>query len=740
MNGILKRRRFRRLVIRVFVPLSLGLLAFEIAVRMTGLPEGIGVSTPSLMIFDRNGIPLAEIGDKTSRSCQPVPLESVSPFLIDATLSAEDRRFHSHSGVDFRAAAGALFRNVISGETISGASTITQQLVKLSSGNTSRGLMRKCYENLAALKLERKWSKREILEAYLNRIEYGNRLRGIEAASRAYFGKTAGELDLAEAAFLAGLPQAPGRFNPWPDQTAADGRFRKVASFLRRDGKQAPDQPPVVLPRKRFPDHAPHFTRRIASTYQGRRSGIRTTLDLKLQNRIERISRQHGARLAPARVNQIAILVMDHRTGAIRAWSGSSDWQGRGGQIDGVSLPRSSGSTLKPFLYLRAIDTRLLTAASLVPDTPDAIRAEYLDYDPRNYDQRFRGPVRVREALANSLNVPAVYVLAKLGARDFQRYLNRSGLRLERDLDRYGAGIILGNGEVRMLDLAAAFGAFANEGLYATPRFSESEPVRHLAISSPEAATVLASILSDNAARTKTFGPGSPLAFDDVFIPCKTGTSSGFHDAWTVGATARHVVAVWVGNFDGQPMDEVVSATGPAPIWREIVDLLLPGDGGVELKPEDKELERIEICGISGLRRGAISQDRLEEWFIGGTAPVENSDSFFAGGKPLLPPEYALWCRSAHNYLEAKVGDDLDLRVVNPLDGAIFLIDPDVPRDRQEISLLSVGGQRGTIRWEVNGRSVEPVESGYFWQLESGKHEAKVVSGNQTAKVSFIVR
>ncbi|MEP2777555.1 MAG: penicillin-binding protein 1C [Luteolibacter sp.] len=721
------RRWIRRgfVVGGVLLVTAWGLL--EVGIRSVELPEGLGEVHETVRLLDRGGGVISESGNAEARSWRSVKLAEVDGWVIRATLAAEDRRFYQHSGVDVVALGGSLWRNVTSGRVVSGASTITQQLIKLHAGGSQRGWKEKVVENLAALKLERKWGKQRILEAYLNRIDYGNRLRGIEAAAQGYFAKAAADLEPMEAVFLAGLPQAPSRYNPWTHPEAAASRYRQVLRYLEMEDAEVPS-----LADRGRSQLAPHFSRHVLGRAYG--AEIRSTLDSDLQAEVLRIVEKHTTRLRPSGVSQIAVVVLDHRTGKVKAWCGSSDWEGKGGQIDGVITARSSGSTLKPFLYLRAIDEGLLTAASLVPDTPDAIRAEYADYDPRNYDERFWGPVRVREALANSLNIPAVHVLAQVGARDFHRFLSRSGIPLKRGLDEYGAGMILGNGEVRLLDLTAGFGAFANGGVYVAPRFREADPVRHIAISGKGAAAVLTDILSDNDARLKTFGLRSPLAFEGVRVPCKTGTSSGFHDAWTVGATGRHVVGVWVGNFDGRAMDEVASVTGPAPVWREIIDLLLPEDGGVMIDPADAGLVSVEICTLSGLLGCPESPGKLVEWFLPGSEPTEEASGFFRNGKIVLPAEYALWCKSGHNYLAAEVSAGGELKIIQPMDGSVFLLDADLPAERQEIEFIAVGGEE--VRWEIDGEEF----GGGFWRLSPGRYHVKATLTERVVESVFEVK
>ena len=538
------KRRWLRVLKRVLAATFVILLGLELAVRRTDLPAALLLPTQATpVVLDFEGRMIVELGNPETRSCRPLPLDKISPWMITATLAAEDHRFYSHSGIDWTALGGAAARNLTAGRVVSGASTLTQQLIKLESGNIRRSLPVKLQENLAALRLEREWTKSAILERYLNRVEYGNRLRGVEAAARAYFGKPALELTLAEAVYLSGIPQSPTRFNPRTHPDRAEQRYRQVCRKIQRLGVITAAQiasleaVPTLRPVDTATPAAPHFIAKLRQREQAPEGEVRTTLNLDLQRQVEAILARHLRRLAPSGAGNAAAVVIDHRDGSVRAWCGSGDWSSRNGQVDGVTLPRSCGSTLKPFLYLHALDRRIMTAASLLPDTPDAIRGEYVDYDPRNYDDRFWGPVRLREALANSLNVPAVFTLAKVGARDTYDYLRRSGIPLARSIDEYGAGLILGNAEVRMLDLASAYGAFAHQGVAARPRFLQNDPRRDLAISSPEAAAIIADILSDNDARRKTFGPFSPLSFDGIRVACKTGTSSGFRDAWTFGVT-----------------------------------------------------------------------------------------------------------------------------------------------------------------------------------------------------------
>ena len=453
-------------------------------------------------------------------------------------------------------------------------------------------------------------------------------------------------MTLPEAIFLAGLPQAPTRLNPW---RYPDLAIRKYARSLERLTKlgviteaqrtllsQSPPKPQRFDP----PRLAQHFVDTVRFLYPGLRGRVETTLDLDMQATAERMLRTHLAVLNRNDISEAALVILDNATGAVRAMAGSSNYETS--QINGAMRPRSCGSTLKPFVYLTAIDRRLLTAASLLPDTPDAIRGEYSDYDPQNFSHHYLGPVRVREALGCSLNVPAIMALSRVGARSCFYELQKWGFNFPASLDYYGAGFILGNAEIRLTDLAAAYAGLARGGLAMGARFIASEYHPILRIASPEATDVITDILCDNEARRKSFGTNSPLAFEGR-IAAKTGTSSGFRDAWTVGFDKEHTVAVWAGNFDERPMRDTLAVRSAAPLWASIMRELLRNDH--PLNPPSAKLVRREICMITGLLPSRFSPGRTTELFLEGTEPREDCASWLSvEGKLLLPGEYAAWC------------------------------------------------------------------------------------------------
>jgi penicillin-binding protein 1C len=443
-------------------------------------------------------------------------------------------------------------------------------------------------------------------------------------------------------------------------------------------------------------------------------------------------------------ITQAAVVVVENQTGAIRAMVGSENYAVS--QINGATQPRSCGSTLKPFVYLEAIDKRLFTAASLLPDTPDAIRNEYADYDPQNYSHHYFGPVRLREALACSLNVPAVFVLSQLGARPTFYRLQNWGFDFPQGLDDYGAGFVLGNAETRLVDLAAAYAGLARGGTAMRAKFLASEHQPLARIASREATAIVTDILCDNDARQKSFGLRSPLALEQR-VAAKTGTSSGFRDTWTVGFDKEHTVAVWAGNFDGRPMRDTFAVRAATPLWAAIMRELLRRDHPLDPPAEDDkfakanpsggELVQREICKTTGLLPSRFSAATMHELFLAGTEPRENSTDYFASdGKLILPDAYARWCAGRDNTIGAHVRSDF--RIMSPPPNAHYQIDPVLPSSQQMVELTAACAN--DVEWFVNGQRVTPERDGrVFWQLAAGEWNVRAISGDKLADAKITV-
>ncbi len=564
----------------------------------------------SRRFVDRNGEDLRIVPTGSGARLEWTGIDEMGPWIGPATVAIEDHRFESHGGIDPLGLARAVVTNLVERRLVAGGSTITQQLAKnlLPADRRGRTLARKIAETWDALRLERRLSKRQILEQYLNRVSYGSRAQGVTAAARQYFGKSPDRLTLSEAALLAGLPQAPANLSPYRHPERAQARQRLVLRRMRETGmiseadfRRALAEPlAYAAPEPVF--RAEHF---IGSIERGEFGAVpdgaevRTTIDLALQTSAEGILRRHVERLAEKRVTQAAAVILDAEDGSILAWVGSTGFFD-GSQVDGVTSLRQPGSTLKPFTYALAFE-RGMTGADLLADVPMEDCPD--GYQPRNYDRDFHGPVRAREALACSYNVPAVRVLKdRVGVPALLEFLRRAGMTcLDREASHYGLALTLGAGEVRLLDLARAYGMLARGGRALEARaFLDRDPAEGERLLPEESAAQVVSILSDDNARRPAFGSGGPLSFGFP-VAAKTGTSKDFRDNWTVGFTPRHVVAVWVGNFDGAPMRGVTGITGAAPLFHDLISLVGRGDGSFVV-PDG--LVEVEVCALSGSRPG----------------------------------------------------------------------------------------------------------------------------------------
>lgn len=699
-------------------------------IRHAPLPAALAQPPPETPVLeDLRGRPFSSPSADFARDSRPGRLKDFGPWLSAATVAIEDHRFYEHPGIDWISMTGASIRNLLNHRIVSGASTITQQTVKLGTGRTKRTFDAKWREAFAALRLDREWSKDKILETYLNRLDYGNRRIGPVAAAYAYFGKAPPDLTYAEAVYMAGIPQSPSRLNPWknPEQTLA--RYKLNVLRMAKDNLLPAGMTAGTLlasPPKpgcfELPSVAPHFAREALKRLRPGDTDRRSTLDLELQQAVRRIVESARKSLEPLGASACGAVIVDNATGGVRAMVSSSLPQQK--DINVTTSPRSAGSTLKPFLYLEAIEHRILTAASLLPDTEEAIRSTYSDYDPQNYDHRFLGPVRVREALGNSLNVPAVIALGKLGARETFVKLGSWGFPFQDNFDAYGAGFILGNANISLLDLAGAYASLARGGDAWRATEFVGEPVEPVHCASKAACAIVTDILCDNDARRLSFGENSPLN-TGTRVAVKTGTSSGFRDGWCVGFTKEHTVAVWAGNPDGSPMNATLAVHSAAPVWNAITQYLLAGGDSPLPSPDGVPgLEKREIARETGLlpRPG---EPVLQEWFLPGTAPSVSSATMYEqrGDREVLvlPPNYAAWCSSPRNRLGA-VSKTADFQILFPKDGAVFVFNPNLPLDQQ---ILVPRCTDPSCEWFANGKKIEPAR----FPLQPGKWTITAKSG-----------
>jgi penicillin-binding protein 1C len=582
----------------------------------------------SLEIVDRHGQPLRHLPAADGTRYRPVDLRRVSPHLVRAVLAAEDRRFFRHSGADPWALARAAWRNLAARRVVSGGSTLSMQLARLIDPHP-RGLEAKIVQVLLAQRLELALSKRAILTEYLARVPMGNRVVGLEAAASVYLGKPASDLSPAEAALLACVPRSPSRVNPWRREQELRRRRDRVLEAMGRLGwldevsLRAALAEPMVLARDPFRLEAPHFLGRVREEAGRPRPGERrviSTLDGPLERRVEALVRRHLERLGPHAVGHMAVAVLDVERGEWLALEGSGrGWGAPGGAIDGTRVARQPGSALKPFTYALAFD-RGLTPATVIPDVPRSFPWATGTWTPRNYDDRFHGPLRARAALACSVNVPAALVLNDIGPGSLLDALREAGLTtLLGGSEDYGLGLTLGAGEVRLDELTNAYAALVRGGEWRSAvswravldeagrvarRPSVPAPRR---ICSPRAAAQVVDILSDAEARAPAFGLWSVLRLPFPAM-VKTGTSEGFRDNWCIGGTREVVAGVWCGNFDRSPMGNVSGVEGAGSLWREVLlawaEMRHRGEDLASrsaLQDPPSGLVRAPVCALSGL-------------------------------------------------------------------------------------------------------------------------------------------
>ena len=621
--------------------------------------------------------------------------------------------------MDFKATLRALWQNTRQGRRVSGGSTLTQQLARALSPRP-RTLWGKAREALGAFTLEKNLDKAEILEEYLNRAPYGPQLTGAEAASRAYFGVPAAELSLAQAALLAGIPKSPARYDPARRPGQARARQERILKRLKELGWVDEDtwkfdraEKIEVLPQAR-PFLAPHFTGRLAASGEAR---ITTTLDAGLQGRLQELTASHVARLKGQNVTNGALVVLDNRSGEVLAWVGSADFRRPAdGQVDGVLAPRQPGSTLKPFVYGLGL-ARGMRTSDILEDLPIQTAG---GFSPRNYDQTYHGLVRLREALANSYNVPAIRAAESYGAPALLAVLRAAGFKsLDRSAEHYGLGLALGNGEVTLLELADAYAALARGGAWLPARTIKGEPPAEPArrVLDRESAYLITHILSDNAARAEAFGLNSPLHLPFPFA-AKTGTTKDYRDNLAAGYTPDWTVAVWVGNFDGSPMRKVSGITGAAPLLKDAA-LAVAERLGTRPFPVPAGIREIEVCPVSGKTPGAWCPDRILEVFSSKHPPDGPCRSHGPEGAPAAPAPKPL-------------------AVEFPMDGAVFRLDPSTPRGAQVLRLKATVAE-GDLTWKVDGELLPATESGAWWPLKPGKHAVEVSRSGEKASARFLV-
>lgn len=650
--------------------------------------ENFAVST---QIFDRNGELLYEIFADENRI--PIELDSLPPYVYQATIAIEDKNFYSHFGFDLMGILRAAINNLTS-ERLEGGSTITQQLVKNALLSHERSIQRKIKEGVLSIFTELLYSKEEILEMYMNYISYGGTAVGIEAAAQTYFDKSASELSLAEASLLAGLPQAPTYYSPFGSNAErAKERQREVLRRMHEDGyiSQAEvDQAfeaPLTYAISKTDIQAPHFVfyvRDLLYEEYGvetvERGGLRvtTTLDLNLQKAAEASVAAEIDTLTRHNVSNGAALILKPNTGEILAMVGSKNYfDAEGdGKVNVTVARRQPGSSIKPIMYATAFQQKKLNPGSVLIDMPTCFTSPgQQPYCPKNYDGSFKGPVTIRRSLGNSLNIPAVKSLRIIGVETFMKQATDMGITDWDDPKNYGLSLTLGGGEVRMIDLAQAFAVLANQGVKTpvTPflkiedytgkvhkeidtaeRIEDLEYLTQFAATTAgdltrvmdrEPAYMTAHIMQDNTARVEAFGSRSELVIPNQIVSVKTGTTNDLRDNWTVGFTPEFLVITWVGNNDSTPMNRniVSGVTGAAPIFNDLMSYILQGK---ESKWQEKPSQVLEgaVCP-SGMppREGESCSTTTTDLYWESSNPTDSEivkKEFWIDPTTGLPPPY----------------------------------------------------------------------------------------------------
>jgi penicillin-binding protein 1C len=732
------RRRWRRILWLGAVAVAVPMAAFAALWLIFPFHKAVLYDIPASTSWcDRDGVPIRirlSAGDFDS---VPTYIYHGDDWIAKAVVAAEDQRFWSHPGVDVLAVARSCKQSATALRRVSGASTLSMQLIRLSCPRP-RTLMTKGIEAFRALQMERQLPKAEIISLYLNRAPFGANLVGIEAASRRYFAKGAHDLSLGEAALLAGIPQSPTRFNPVKYSAAAKKRQAYVLHRMVARSSITPDQmanalaQPLRFRENRYPFLAPHFCDLVSRTAPTKAIEVRTTLDLGLQQTIEESLANSASALRAEGIHGAAAVVLDAKTSEVLAMVGSPDFRAKtkGAQVNAAVAPRAAGSTLKPFAYALAMDRGLLTPLRVLYDVPQS----YSDYDPANFDKSHRGVVTVRDALIHSLNLPAIDVEKRIGQPLFHARLREVGLHTLSDkAERYGLGLVLGNTEVTLLDLTNAYACLARGGVFLPHKTMPSGPTAGTRLFSAEASWLISDMLGGDERAMDSSGTVA-----DIRIPrlaWKTGTSSGFRDAWTIAYNPAFVIGVWLGNPDGRPSKSLVGRKAATPIVWDICRRLYPtGNGPWFAKPA--AIADREVCALSGQTPSPNCPRKIIDHAIVDVSRYETCEVHLLGTEAIWPVQVDAFLKSRQQ--AANEAGKHELVITSPANGSAYLFMPDTAQpDSQRIPFTATTGNPADLHWFVNDSYLGTSKSGgtIFWPLSKGTHRV-VCSDTQGASRS----
>lgn len=730
------------------------ILSAAVIVAAYLLPKTLPV-VGTITINDHQGQELMFLSENSERQKIKV-LSEIPTTVVASTLAAEDKRFLNHHGVDWIATIRAMYTNIQAKAIISGASTISQQVARnLLGTDRNRSLKNKLTDIVLASALEQTYSKEAILQYYLNTIFYGNHAYGISAAAETYFATPVEKLDWNQASFLAAIPQNAGTLNPYKNISLVRTRQLTIAAKLHQlgtinDGELQTIQNivPTLSPAAQLIE-APHFSYFVLdqleqkygkSFWHGHTVQVTTTLNRDWYRQSKQSLTVELARIKEKNAHNAAVLAIDNTTGQILSYVGNTDYfdTANNGAVDMIQGQRQPGSALKPFIYLGTILFHQLGTGSIFYDVPTSfLTAQNTPYTPLNYDLDYHGPVTMREALANSYNIPAVKALEKLGIAKAKQIFQEAGIKsIQENDDHYGLSLALGSAEVSLYQLTNAYRTLANQGTYSDLQSIRAVtidgqttiwpiPLSRSQISWVEPSTLITNILQDTKARLAEFGENNALDFTYP-VAAKTGTSRNFNDNWTVGFTPTVTVGVWVGNSDGEPMEQVSGITGAGPIFHQVMDIV-----NNHQKTSFKQFETLKatkICLPSGLLAQPLCTHTSEEFYLPGTAP-QQVDTWYQQDGLHLPQELHYW---QQRFQTKSIGG---LTITSPQDQDVFQIDKDTPKTAQNIKCTIYAPKVQKLTITLNQKIIStssacnlPLIPGHYSLEAKGELEGKVVS------------
>lgn len=693
------------ILVSVMCILIAGLIGYTIF-NLKPAPESFHAvlsNSHHIQILDRHGEPLNTTYQNSWNIHDVITLHKVPEFLKSSFIISEDKRFHVHSGIDWRARTAALLTNIKALKKVRGASTITEQVIRMINPRP-RTIWSRWLEGFEAAELEKHFSKQDVLEFYLNQVPFAANRRGVVQAARYYFNRDLVTLSRKEMLALVVLVRAPSRLDLWKDAEKIESSIHRLADKLIEHSLMSAREKKSLLEQKfelqapTLSVHANEFISHVKMHSLIDLAGwphVKTTLDGRLQQEVQAMLDRRLNHLKSRKVNNGAVLAVDHTTSEVLVWAvaGKSAQDTPGRFIDAITTARQPGSALKPFLYSLALD-KGWSAATVIDDAPLTESVGNGLHSYQNYSRMFYGPVTLRHALGNSLNIPALKTLQYVGTENYLNYLNNFGFTaLNKHPNFYGDGVALGNGEVTLYELVQAYSAIANQGIFRPLiLFSDgldagsSRPVL-----SPEIASLVGHILSDPQARELEFGEHSVLNFP-IQTAIKTGTSSDYRDSWAIGFNYRYTVGVWMGNLDQQVTDGITGSTGPALLLRSVF-ARLNRHQKTEPLAINKRLVKYDLCvDTNQLKSDMQTCKSFTEWFRSGTKPQQI--------KPALP-----------------------IRLRRPAHGLHIAYDPRLPADSQAFEFYIQGiSDAETVKWNVNGKEIITKGGKYSWPLQKGAH------------------